>query len=223
MTADQVTSLITAVAQLAGALVWPALLLVVALLFRSPIAAFIKNASQFSFKGAGIEASFSRERDEAVAALGAAVAARTSENGTDSDLGDVAAVLPAPREQQRMRNSTILWVDDQPENNRYERQALEALGMRIDLSTSTEEALSELQRRHYDVIISDMGRPGDPRAGYTLLDQLRQHGNRIPYVIYASSRAPEHVAEARRHGADGCTNSAPELMRMVTDALSASN
>lgn len=224
MTADQVTRLITAVAQLLGVLVWPAVLLIVALRFRSPIAGFIKNASQFSVKGAGIEASISREREEAMAALGAAVATgRISDDETaaDADLSDVAGVLPAPRTQQRIRDSAILWVDDRPANNRFERQAFEALGMRVDLSTSTEDALSRMRRRQYDLIISDMGRPGDPRAGYTLLDQLRGQGDATPFVIYASSRAPEHVAEARRHGAAGCTNSATELMKIVTGTLSA--
>ncbi|MBO0821025.1 MAG: response regulator [Nocardiopsaceae bacterium] len=221
MTADQVTRLIDAVAQLLGVLVWPAVVLIVALRFRSPIAGFIKSASQFSVKGAGIEASVTRDREEAVAALGAAVAARISEGGigAGADLSDVADVMPAPRAQRRLRNSVILWVDDRPGNNRYERQAFEALGMRVDLSTSTEDALSRLGRRHYDLIISDMGRPGDARAGYTLLDRLRSQGDTTPYVIYASSRAPEHVAEALRRGATGCTNSATELVRIVTEAL----
>lgn len=224
MTADQVTKLITAVAQLLGALIWPAVVLSIALYFRSPIIGFIKNASQFSVKGAGVEVAISREREDAMAALGAATATqRASEHeaAAGADLSDVAEALPSQRAQQRIRNSVILWVDDRPANNRFERQAFEALGMHVDISTSTEDALSRMQWRQYDLIISDMGRPGDPRAGYTLLDQLRDQGDATPFVIYAGSRAPEHVTEARRHGAAGCTNSATELMKIVTDALSA--
>ncbi len=110
-------------------------------------------------------------------------------------------------------------MDDRPNNNRFERQALEALGVDIELSTSTEDALGKLRRRSYDLIISDMGRPPDDRAGYTLLDQLRGSGNYTPYVIYASSRSPEHVKESREHGAIGCTNLPQELIAMVTTAL----
>jgi CheY-like chemotaxis protein len=110
-------------------------------------------------------------------------------------------------------------VDDRPSNNRFERQALEAIGVQIDLSTSTEEALEKIQRQSYDLIISDMGRPPDARAGYTLLDKLRSAGNKTPFVIYANSRAPEHVREALRHGAIGCTNVPQELMEIVTKAL----
>jgi CheY-like chemotaxis protein len=113
----------------------------------------------------------------------------------------------------------VLWVDDRPDNNNYERQALEALGVKFVISTSTDDALSKLMTRHFDAIISDMGRPPDARAGYTLLDKLRSSGNQIPFIIYASSRSPEHQAEARRRGAVGCTNNATELFEMVVSAL----
>lgn len=66
----------------------------------------------------------------------------------------------------------MLWVDDHPENNRNEQRAFEALGMRFTLSKSTDDALDQLSRRTYELIISDMGRGPDPQAGYTLLDQL---------------------------------------------------
>jgi CheY-like chemotaxis protein len=127
--------------------------------------------------------------------------------------------LPGPREQRRLQGAKVLWVDDRPNNNRFERQALEALGIDVELSLSTDDALDKLRRRPYDLIISDMGRPGDPRAGYTLLDRLRSGGNLVPYVIYAGSRAPEHVREAREHGAIGSTNRPQELVSMVTAAL----
>lgn len=224
MTSDQVTRLISAVAQLFGVFVWPALILVVVVQFRGPLTELLKNMGQFSLKGAGFEASIiTRQREEAVAALGAAVATRTegSDVGKPTDLQKVATALPSPRTQQRIQDSYILWVDDRPGNNNYERQALEALGIRVDISTSTDDALSRIRWHNYDMIISDMGRPPDARAGYTLLDELRARGDQTPYFIYASSRAPEHIAEARRHGAVGCTNSATELVQTVTQVLSA--
>jgi CheY-like chemotaxis protein len=222
LTSDQIIRLISAVAQLFGVFVWPAVILFIIIKFRSPLAEFFRNAGQFSLKGAGFEASITRQREEAVAALGAAVATQVggSDTGTPPDLQDVAASLPSPRTQQRLLGSNVLWVDDRPGNNNYERQALEALGIRVDISTSTDDALIRTGRRRYDMIISDMGRPPDGRAGYTLLDALRARGDQTPFFIYASSRTPEHVAEARRHGAVGCTNSATELVQTVTNVLS---
>jgi CheY-like chemotaxis protein len=114
---------------------------------------------------------------------------------------------------------TVLWVDDRPNNNILERQDLEALGVSFVLATSTKEALEKLNEQHFDAIISDMGRPPDSRAGYTLLDRLRSSGNQIPFVIYASSRDPAHVAESRRRGAVGCTNNLIELSEMVLLAI----
>lgn len=120
--------------------------------------------------------------------------------------------------QRRPQVKTILWVDDRPENNTLERHALESLGLRFVLSTSTEDALERVKTAAFDAIISDMGRPPDPRAGYTLLNRLRAAQHEVPFIIYAGSRAPQHVAEAKRHGALGATDSPQELFDMVLAA-----
>ena len=115
----------------------------------------------------------------------------------------------------------ILWVDDRPDNNFYEREALQRYGLQFKIATSTDEALRILSNTKFDVIISDMGRPPDPRAGYTLLEAVRSRGDDTPYLIYAGSRAREHVAEAERRGAQGTTNSPDELIRIVLSAVGA--
>ena len=120
---------------------------------------------------------------------------------------------------RRTRKSNILWVDDRPNNNIYERQSLGALGISFTLAQSTEEALEKISKQSFDAIISDMGRPPDSSAGYTLLDTLRSQNLQIPFIIYAGSRAPKHVAESRRRGAIGCTNNATELFEMVLSAI----
>lgn len=116
----------------------------------------------------------------------------------------------------------LLWVDDIPDNNQYERQAFEAIGLKISLALSTQEALDQLTRRKYAVIISDMGRREGPREGYVLLDALRAEGDRTPLFFYGSSDAPEHQRETLRHGGQGCTNNAQELFEMVTQILAKS-
>jgi CheY-like chemotaxis protein len=129
------------------------------------------------------------------------------------------AEAATPRVIRRTAGAKVLWVDDRPKNNVYERQALEALGVGFVLALSTDEALEKLARQKFDAIISDMGRPPDPQAGYTLLDHLRASGDRTPFIIYAGSRAPEHQAESRRRGAVGCTNQPSELLEMVLAAI----
>jgi len=156
LTADQVIRLVGAIAQLLGVLVWPAVVLFLLLRFRVAITEFLGDLGEFSLKAPGVEASAKRQRDEAAVALGAAVTARTP---AESDPGDIAEALPGPRAQRRLQGSRVLWVDDRPDNNRFERQALEAFGIRIDLSRSTEDAVDMTLQRSYDLIISDMGRP----------------------------------------------------------------
>jgi CheY-like chemotaxis protein len=212
MNSNQVIELVNAIAQLLGVLIWPAVLIFFLVRFPAALADFFANLGEISLRTPGLEATARRRQVEAAAALGAAIAARApidDTQATAADPRDVAEALPTPRAQRRLQG-----------NNRFERQALEAYGMNIDQSTSTEDAVGKIRRRPYDLIISDMGRPPDSRAGYTLLDQLRRTGDKTPYIIYSGSRAPEDVQEARQHGALGSTNSPQELITIVTKALS---
>ncbi|HET8657612.1 MAG TPA: response regulator [Micromonosporaceae bacterium] len=224
MTADEVIRLVTAIAGLFGVLVWPVLLLFLIIRFRAGLSNFFDNLGEFTFKAPGVEASARRQQVEAAAAIGAAIAKPTSETpDAVASLSRVAEALteavPDARAQRQLQGRLVLWVDDRPDNNRYERHALEALGIRFAISTSTDDAVKQVRYQPFDLIISDMGRPGDPRAGYTLLDKLKSEGDRTPFIIYAGSRAPEHVEEAIRRGAIGCTSSPQELIVIVIRAL----
>jgi CheY-like chemotaxis protein len=224
MSTDEAVKLIDAVSKLLSVLVWPVLLAVVLVRFGPALKDFFANLGEFSLKGAGMEATAKRRQAEA--ALVAASVAKPDKTVTPEsavrDASEAAAVVAEtvnPRMIRRASQATVLWVDDRPDNNVFERRSLEALGLSFVLAKSTEEALEKAARHRFDVIISDMGRPPDQRAGYTLLDKLRASGDRTPFIIYAGSNAPEHKAEARSHGAVGCTNRASELFRYVLNAL----
>lgn len=115
----------------------------------------------------------------------------------------------------------ILWVDDRPDNNTFERQAMEAMGLDFTLALSTDEALQILSKRRFGAIISDMGRKEGPKEGYRLLEALRATDSSTPFFIYAGSNSPQHKREASLRGAQGYTNTAQELIEMVTRALQA--
>lgn len=166
-----------------------------------------------------------QKRVEVAAALGAAAASRreegTSTETIASEARDTAGVVSkvvTPAALRSARARTILWVDDRPDNNRFERQALSSLGFQFVLATSTDEAIRTLRERAFDVIISDMGRPSDAHAGLTLLDAVRSTGITTPFVIYAGARALAFAEDARRRGATGTTNRPDELFEMVADA-----
>lgn len=157
-----------------------------------------------------------------VASLGAATAKSdqpASELEVQKIIDVVRAANPARGENADGWRNHILWVDDRPDNNTYERQAFEALGLRFTLALSTNEAFERLSRSKFAAIISDMGRREGPREGYVLLDRLRQMGDQTPLFFYAASNAPEHKRETREHGGQGCTNNAQELFEMVTRAV----
>ena len=118
-----------------------------------------------------------------------------------------------------LEKRTILWVDDRPSNNVWERRALQTYGMQFVLARSTAEAEDSLRSRSFDAIISDLGRPGDQRAGFTLLARARISHPTAPYFIYCGSRAPELVREAQARGAQGLTDDPAELISMVVTAL----
>ncbi len=142
-----------------------------------------------------------------------------SETDIEKIVEAVRQALPAERQKSEDWHNHILWVDDRPNNNVYERRAFEAVGLRFTLTLSTNEALDLLKRNKYAAIISDMGRREGPREGYVLLDTLRREGNQTPFFIYAGSNLPEHKLEAFEHGAQGSTNNPEELFQMVMKAI----
>lgn len=116
-------------------------------------------------------------------------------------------------------HNKVLWVDDRPENNVHERQAMESMGLEFTLALSTDEAKEILSTRRFSAIISDMGRKEGPTEGYVLLEALRAGDDKTPFFIYTGSRAPQHRREAALRGAQGTTNMAEELVEMVTRVL----
>jgi len=207
------------VSDLVSAVAWPIAVVVVAVFFRREFRELLRRDDvQVSAPG-GLSISAKRQTaatdalEAAAKQQGGIVDSATLRDEVEAAAEEIAVLKRRPR---------ILWADDQPSNNRYERAALEALDMTVDLSLSTEDALARVATRGpYDLIISDMSRPPDDRAGYTLLDALRGAGDQTPYVIYSGSRDPEHFNEAVHHGAVGCTNLASELFELVRSGLRA--
>jgi CheY-like chemotaxis protein len=143
---------------------------------------------------------------------------RRRDDAADNEAAKLVKSLGPEREMKNLRK-VVLWVDDRPNNNIIERHSMEAYNIDFVLAQSTGQALAELRKQQFDAIISDMGRPPDPRAGYTLLEAIRDSGDHTPYFIYAGSRDPAHVREARSRGAQGTTNMGDELLQMLLQAL----
>lgn len=125
------------------------------------------------------------------------------------------SIIRGDKYKKRGEKKEILWVDDRPENNVYERNILEKYGLRFSLALSTQQALQQMKYNHFSLIVSDMGRKEGPDEGYVLLKEIRDKNKTIPFIIYAGSKRPEHVKLALERGAQGCTNNAIELIEMI--------
>jgi CheY-like chemotaxis protein len=149
---------------------------------------------------------------------------RKAETNAIKELSEsVSKAQPAARS-----NVYGLWVDDNPSNNASLKESFEKLlGIEFDLSSSTEDALAKAENKRYSVIISDMGRPPDRRAGYTLLRRLKESSgpaSKTPYIIYASGASvPANRDAAIDKGAFGSTSSPQDLLKLVRTALEKSS
>lgn len=225
MNPDQVNGLISALASLLGAVLWPIVVVVVVLKFGPALTRKITESEVVTVRAVGMEASFQNRQAEVAAAIGAAANTKADiENGgvaidAKGIADDVRHALPDGEAFVRLSRATVLWVDDRPDNNLHERRALAAMGLRVEVALSTDDALLRIEHGSYDLVISDMSRPGDRRAGYTLLDKMRQARIETPFLIYAGSSSESQVREALQHGALGFTSAPQELVVMVAKAL----
>ena len=112
--------------------------------------------------------------------------ASRGDDPADGEASRLVKSLGSERETKKGRK-LVLWVDDRPDNNIIERRSMAAYNFDFVLARSTGQALAELRQQQFDAIISDMGRPPDSRAGYTLLEAVRGSGDQTPYFIYAGS------------------------------------
>jgi CheY-like chemotaxis protein len=144
--------------------------------------------------------------------------ARRGGDAGDDEASQLVKSL-GPERETKKRRKLVLWVDDRPDNNIIERRSMAAYNIDFVLAQSTGQALALLMKQQFDAIVSDMARPPDSRAGYTLLDAVRGSRDQTPYFIYAGSRSPAHVREALSRGAQGATNMGAELLQMLLQAL----
>ena len=213
-------SLITTFIQV---MIWPIVVLVFAFYLRKPIMTFISELNEINLKAGPVETTArSKQAIEIAASLGAA----TAQIEEDTDLSrpaELTSEIPRLIDQtittqtlKRLQGTSVLWVDDQPLNNTYARHALEAVGVRFAICTSTSDALEELARASYDAVISDMGRPPDARAGYTLLEKIREMKFSMPFIIYSrGANKQHHREEAQQQGAYASVSGPLDLYRTM--------
>lgn len=212
---------ISAIAAMLGAVAWPFVFLVFFLVFHRPIRKMLTAISELQikrFKVGSLEAEV-----QTGLALGRAAGQKQLPAPSPEVIEGLEVALVETKKKgkslaETLAGSVILWVDDTPKSNLYEKSALESLGARFVVVEDTATAVGVIDTTHFDLIISDMARPGDTQAGYTLLEAIRARGCKSPYIIYAGEKKPEQVQEAQRRGAR-TTNDPTELTAMVVSEI----
>jgi CheY-like chemotaxis protein len=232
MRSDIINEIFNGIISLIEAVIWPAFAVFVVIYFGDSLKRLLNNVSEFTLKAgpSGVEASVTRQLESA-AMLGAASGQKkssqeSSDSTEDADVDDESRKILQAIERvsdakisEELLTKKVLWVDDCLEENTYEQKALEALGVQCSFCRDTDEAIAKIKASPYHAIISDIDRPPDDRAGYTLLEEIRRSGYYMPYILYDRTIRPEHQSEAKRLGANGCTTQPTELFEAIISAL----
>lgn len=111
-----------------------------------------------------------------------------------------------------LEGARLLWVDDRPENNAWERSLLATLGVHVSTAETTRSAAALIQSQSFDVIVSDIARPEAPDEGLRALPTLTATGT--PVIFYV-----RQVRSGTPVGAFGLTNDPNELLHLILDSL----
>jgi CheY-like chemotaxis protein len=157
--------------------------------------------------------------------LAAQLAAEAARGETLPPTPDGIDLGAAPAAEQA--RPTVLWVDDDPDDNTLELVKLREDGIEVLLARTTAEALDVLSlRRGVGAIVTDLGRSEDgefrSHAGLALLRQLGEAEHDQPVLIYTSGRRVElDRQDALDAGAAVVTSSPTELFAALGRVLAA--
>jgi CheY-like chemotaxis protein len=153
-----------------------------------------------------ISAATIRKASEEVPAVdGVLQAARTRSSG----------LRRAARVGHALHGARLLWVDDRPENNAWERELFRSLGVVIVSVESTDSALACLEKEIFDLLLSDIQRDSESTDGIEGAKQIHAVVPKIPIVFYVENLTSHHIPEP----ATGITNEPNELLHLVLDRL----
>ena len=134
----------------------------------------------------------------------------------DAVFGSTIPLRRAQLVAAALRNARILWVDDTPKNNEWERLTLRNLGADVTSVTRTETAIECLEAESFDLIISDISRHDLHREGIDALPRLNAASPATAVVFYVGNVDQAAGVPA---GAFGITSRPDELLHLVMDAL----
>jgi PAS domain S-box-containing protein len=109
-----------------------------------------------------------------------------------------------------------LHVDDELGLLKVAKQCLELQGpFQVDTASSVEEARAKLEKERYDAVVSDYQMPG--KDGLEFLKELRENGNRTPFIMFTGKGREEVAIRALNLGANQYLNKTGETETVYTE------
>ncbi len=108
----------------------------------------------------------------------------------------------------------VLWVDDAPEGLVSVVSMVRSLGAEVVLVRTNDEALEALAATPFDVVVSDIERPGE-EPGTELGLRMWASGLRAPVVHFVASVDPGQPPPV---GSLGVTNDPARLLELIHEA-----
>lgn len=130
------------------------------------------------------------------------------EPATEEEVG-VISMSPESRvfeDSPYIPGARVLLVDDEPMNRNVMKGIFRSTGILLDTCSGGEEALSQLRRQKYDLIILDYLMPG--MDGFEVMDHIRRDedmpGDSVPVILMTADDSPGVRERMKRSGfADG--------------------
>ncbi|NOT27712.1 MAG: hypothetical protein HOP16_16620 [Acidobacteria bacterium] len=113
-----------------------------------------------------------------------------------------------------LQGARILWVDDHPENNTWERSLLKTFNAETTTVETTRSALACLESERFDIVLSDGRRENVPDEGLRALPSIEKASAEASVIFYVGA-----LRSGRPAGAFGITNEPNELLHLILDAL----
>lgn len=102
-------------------------------------------------------------------------------------------------DKDRVKSTTVLLVDDEPDILELLELALRKMGLGVDRAGNVREALAKLAGRRYDLCLTDMRMPdGD---GLQVVQHIMQHNLDVPVAVITAHGNMENAITALKAGA----------------------
>lgn len=189
----QVSNIVSSIAQL----LWPVVVAVLVIVLLPVIRGLIKGSDSVNIEVGGAKISVQRAAEDIRKLINDLQDRLNAVEGQIVAQGNKEAtkVTPLPRPNK------ILWVDDRPDANVYERARVKDSGYEVLPAESTAAALRVLASEGpVQLIITDMARVEaggsyNTTAGLDLIKNLRKANDLTPVVVYSSRRSLAPVLE----------------------------